>query len=254
MKRAYSLLIIGCIIAAVCGCSGGSDSPEGPKPTADLFPFTKGNSWIYLVEDYTVTTSGALELMRERSGRRGIGFFNIGSRVSTSQNDQPGVAELFMTCNGEIPAETSGWYEVGLAQNGTSKGTMYMKHEADGLLVATSDSYFEEGRFVVVDAYHRIRTPLEAGTEWEHEFADAVGTYTVTFRIAAVNVTKTVEVEPYEPETFENCIKTEEIEEHEGNIRRVVTWFAPQVGIVLSEEYANDTLSGQTELWSYNVQ
>lgn len=248
MKRALAVISIICIIAIACGCGGGDNNKEPTaKPTARYFPLAAENFWRYFVEDYQAADEQAVEIFRARARQRGTGFFGTLRRVATSQDEDYSVAELGVACNGTVASVDLTWYETAWVQDGTPKGVSFFRHDASGFRVA-NDWHSEEGLLAVDDSYYRLRTPLQAGNEWEREFSSDQGPYTVTFSIESIEASCEVHAG-----TFENCIKTQEADELGGTPYKVVTWYAPDVGIVLSEDYEDGKLIGRTELWSYDL-
>ncbi len=189
-----------------------------------------------------------MQVFRARARQRGTGFFGTIRRVTPSQDDDYSIAELEVTCNGKVPTVDITWYELAWVQDGTPKGVSYFRHDASGFRVANNWKQSGEGLLEVDDSYYRIHTPLEAGNEWEREFSSDQGPYTVTFSIESIDASCEVHAG-----TFENCIQTEETDELGGVPYKVLTWYAPDVGIVLSEDYEDGKLIGRVELWSYDL-
>lgn len=247
MKRALALITIICVIAIASGCGGDGGSGPKERPTAPYFPLAAENYWRYWVDDYQAANEEAVQVFRARARQRGIGFFGTIRRAGTAQDDGHAIADLKVTCNGKVPSVDLTWYEAVWTQDGEPQDYSYFRHDDSGFRVA-NDWHSEDGLLAVDDSYYRIRTPLSAGNQWEREFSSDSGPYTVTFTIVSVDASCEVHAG-----TFENCIQTEETDELGGTPYKVVTWYAPDVGIVLSEDYEDGKLIGRTELWSYDL-
>ncbi len=225
------LALVSVLVIAITGCGGGSGPTE--LPASQYFPLAQGNQWYYRVTDYTVDGSGAVRAMSSRRpllpGSRLLGL----ARVKTAQ-EGPGESTLIVSITGTKRIDGITWFEASTLQPPLETETVYFRHDADGLLVRGSAED---------EPSYRIRRPIEAGNAW-NPLSDE------DWQIEILAVDETVDVEAG---AFADCLQTEESGTWEGEAYRGLTWFAPKVGPVYTEDYFDGELAVKSELTSYSV-
>ena len=232
MRTVPLVLALASIVAiAVTGCGGGSGHTE--LPASKYFPLAQGNQWYYKVTDHTVDSSGVVTAIGAHRplllGSRLLGL----TRVRTAQ-DGPGESVLIVSISGTKPIDSIAWFEAVTLQAGLETETVYFRHDANGLLVTGSAED---------QPSYRIRGPIEAGNTWSPPFDE-------NWQIEIVAAGETIDVQAG---AFTDCLQIQESGTWEEETYRGVAWFAPNIGLVCTEDYFDGELAVESELTSYNV-
>jgi len=226
-----ALALASLVVIAVTGCGGGSEHTE--LPASKYFPLAQGNQWYYRVTDYTVDSSGVVAAIGAHRplllGSRLLGM----ARVTTAQ-DGPGESVLTVSITGTKPIDDIAWFEASTLQTGLPTELIYFRHDANGLLARAGAEY---------DPYYMVRAPIEVGNSWVLPF-DENDVLEIT------NVDETITVEAG---TFTDCLQIQESGTWDGKPYRGLAWFAPDVGLVRTEDYFDGGLAVESELTSYNI-
>ncbi len=226
-----ALALVSLAAVAVTGCGGGSEHTE--LPAGKYFPLAQGNQWYYRVTDYTVDSSGVVTAIGAHRpllpGSRLLGM----ARVTTAQ-DGPGESVLIVSITGTKPIDDVAWFEASTLQPPLETETIYWRHDANGLLVRGSAED---------EPSYRIRRPIEAGNTWNPSFDES-------WQIEILAVDEAVAVEAG---AFTDCLQIQESGTWDGKPYRGLTWFAPDVGPVCTEDYFDGDLAVESELTSYNI-
>lgn len=231
MRRAVAIIAAAMALIPVFGCGGGSE--EEILPAQRFFPLTQGNWWRYDITDYTVEQAGAAG-MRIRLPLLNRVVVTV-PRVGTAQGE-PGIGVSTTSITGTTTIGGDQWYQATttLYDSGLEPSIQYFRHDGNGLQSRASAES---------QAYYRIYAPITSGTTWHPPFG-ANDESTIISVAAETSV---------EAGLFTDCLLVQEAwDEEEGRIR-IVSWFAPGVGMVRSEDYLDDTLTGKAEMTTYRV-
>lgn len=231
MIRTIAVIAATLALIPVIGCGGGGE--EEVLPALRYLPLEQGNWWRYEITDYTVNGAGAggVRLRLPLLNRVVVRV----PRVAAAQGD-PGVGLSTTSITGTRTIAGSQWYEATttLHDSGVEPSIQYFRHDANGLQSRAS---------ATETAYYRIYAPITPGTTWNPDF-DANDESTILSVSAEASV---------EAGVFTECVLVAEAwDEEEGRVR-IVSWFAPDVGMVRSEDYLDGTLTGKAEMTTYRV-
>ncbi len=232
MRRAVVALAAALALTAIVGCGGGGG--EEVLPAQRYLPLEEGNWWRYQVTDYTVEQAGAGSGMRVR-----LPLLNrvvVWSPAVSSAQGQPGVGVSTTSITGTRTIGGGQWYETTttLHDSGVDPSVQYFRHDTQGLQSRAS---------AAETAYYRIYAPITPGTTWNPPFrANDVSS------IVSISAEARVEAG-----TFTDCLLVSEAWDEEDGRIRILSWFAPEVGMVRSEDYLDDTLIGKSEMTTYRV-
>lgn len=232
MTRAVTAMASVLALIAIIGCGGGGG--EVVLPAQRYLPLEEGNWWRYQVTDYTVEQAGAGAGMRVR-----LPLLNrvvVYAPGVTSAQGQPGIGLSTTSITGTRTIGGNLWYEATttLHDSGIDPSIQYFRHDTQGLQSRAS---------AAETAYYRIYAPITPGTTWNPPFG-------TNDESSIVSVAAETQVEAG---TFTGCLLVSEAwDEGDGRVR-ILSWFAPEVGMVRSEDYLDDTLTGKSEMTTYRV-